>query len=162
MCNAFVSGLQQLVAFLASVPRAPLHPLLLLNAFSCSSSVLPDRGAQQVAERGQGSRGGRVVSDSFLPGERNLLLPLSQQQYCPEGSSRPITLPLRILRRAPAPSCFRGHFGFVVHRAWLSAPKSDQGNGHGGCLGVRNARLEMQSVSLSNATAAPLEQKPRL
>lgn len=44
-----------------------------------------------------------MVSDSFLPGERNLLLPLSRQQYCTEGSSRPVTLPLRILRRVPEP-----------------------------------------------------------
>jgi len=54
----------------------------ILPRFLVSScALLPDCEAQQVAQGGLAALGGRVVSDSFLPGERNLLLPLSQQQY---------------------------------------------------------------------------------
>lgn len=97
MSNAFVSGLQQLGAFLASLPRTPLRPLVLFNDFSRSRSVLPGCEAQQVAQHGPAALGGRVDSDGFLPGGTNLLLPLSCWQYFTKGRSRSVTLPLCIL-----------------------------------------------------------------
>lgn len=63
------------------LPCVLLHLLLLFNVVLRSSSVLPDCEMQQVAKRGLATLGGRVVSDSFLPGGTNLLLPLSRRQY---------------------------------------------------------------------------------